>query len=95
MELRGLSLHTQEEYFTKAKMFQKHFGKPATELGVNEIREFLHYLKTERKLSNGSINTYNSGLRFLYGVTLDISLNYKQIPRLHITIKSTTDSDVY
>ncbi len=80
MELRGLSLHTQEEYFTKAKMFQKHFGKPATELGVNEIREFLHYLKTERKLSNGSINTYNSGLRFLYGVTLDISLNYKQIP---------------
>lgn len=80
MELRGLSLHTQEEYLIKAKMFQKHFCKPATELGIKEIREFLHYLKTETKLSNGSINTYNSGLRFLYGVTLDVTLNYKQIP---------------
>ena len=80
MELRGLSIHTQEEYLTKAKMFQNHFGKPATELGIKEIREFLHYLKTEKKLSNGSINTYNSGLRFLYGVTLDITLNYRQIP---------------
>lgn len=80
MELRGLSIHTQEEYLTKAKMFQNHFGKPATELGIEEIHEFLHYLKTEKKLSNGSINTYNSGLRFLYGVTLDITLNYRQIP---------------
>jgi hypothetical protein len=31
MELRGLSIHTQEEYLTKAKIFQDHFGKPATE----------------------------------------------------------------
>ena len=80
-ELRGLSIHTQEEYLIKAKMFQNHFGKPASELGINEIREYLHYLKTEKKLSSGSINTYNSGLRFLYGVTLNANLNYKQIPR--------------
>lgn len=80
MELRGLSVHTQEEYLIKAKMYQNHFGKPASELGIKEMREFLHYLKTEKKLSNGSINTYNSGLRFLYGVTLNIDLNYKQIP---------------
>ncbi len=80
-QLRGLSIHTQEEYLTKAKAFQNHFGKPATEMGIEELRTFLHYLKTEKKLSSGSINTYNSGLRFLYGVTLNISLNYKQIPR--------------
>ncbi|HUW66117.1 MAG TPA: phage integrase N-terminal SAM-like domain-containing protein [Spirochaetia bacterium] len=61
-------------------MYQNHFGKPASELGIKEIREFLHYLKTEKKLSNGSINTYDSGLRFLHGVTLNIDLNYKQIP---------------
>ena len=81
MELRGLSMHTQEEYLTKSKIFQKHFAKPATELGEKEIREFLHYLAITKKLTPASINTYNSGLRFLYGVTLNKSLNYKQVPR--------------
>lgn len=81
VELRGLSKHTQDEYYTKAKIFQDYYNKPATELGEKEIREFLHYLTTEKKLTSGSVNSYNSGLRFLYGVTLNISLNCKQIPR--------------
>ena len=81
VELRGLSKHTQDEYYTKAKIFQDHFNKPATELGEKDIREFLHYLTTEKKLTSGSVNSYNSGLRFLYGVTLNTSLNCKQIPR--------------
>lgn len=87
VELRGLSKHTQDEYYTKAKIFQNYFNKPATELGEKEIREFLHYLTTEKKLTSGSVNSYNSGLRFLYGVTLNISLNCKQIPRHRRTRK--------
>ena len=31
-ELRGLSKNTQDEYYTKAKIFQDHFNLPATEL---------------------------------------------------------------
>lgn len=81
IELRGLSKNTQDEYYTKVKIFQNHFDKPATELDEKHIREFLHYLITEKKLSSESVNSYNSGLRFLYGVTLNINLNYKQIPR--------------
>jgi integrase/recombinase XerD len=80
-ELRGLSKATQDEYYTKAKLFQEHYDKPATELGEKEIREFLHFLTTEKKLTSGSVNSYNSGLRFLYGVTLGVNLNLKQIPR--------------
>jgi site-specific recombinase XerD len=81
VELRGLSKNTHDEYYTKAKIFQDYFDKPATELGERDIREFLHYLSTVRKLTSGSVNSYNSGLRFLYGVTLDVNLNCKQIPR--------------
>jgi integrase/recombinase XerD len=81
VELRGLSKNTQDEYYTKAKIFQNYFDKPATELGEKDIREFLHYLTTEKRLTSGSVNSYNSGLRFLYGVTLDINLNCKQLPR--------------
>lgn len=81
MELRGFSPHTHAEYTTKVKIFQNYFGKPASELGESEIKIFLHYLATNKKLSSGSINTYNSAIRFLYGVTLNISLNYWQVPR--------------
>lgn len=87
VELRGLSKHTQDEYYLRAKIFQDHFDKPATELGEQEIREFLHFLTTERKLTSGSVNSYNSGLRFLYGVTLGVNLNLKQIPRHRKTRK--------
>lgn len=87
VELRDLSKHTQDEYYTKAKIFQDYYNKPATELGEKEIREFLHYLTTKKKLTSGSVNSYNSGLRFLYGVTLNISLNCKQIPRHRRTKK--------
>jgi site-specific recombinase XerD len=81
VELRGLSKNTQDEYYTKTKIFQDYFGKPATELGEEDIKEFLHYLTTEKGLTSGSVNSYNSGLRFLYGVTLNVNLNCKQIPR--------------
>jgi site-specific recombinase XerD len=81
VELRGLSNHTQAEYYTKVKLFQNHFDKPATELGVEDVRQFLHYLTIGKKLAPESVNTYNSGLRFLYGVTLNTNLNHRQIPR--------------
>ena len=81
VELRGFSKHTQDEYYTKVKLFQEHFDKPATELGVEDVRQFLHYLTTVKKVAPETVNTYNSGLRFLYGVTLNVTLNHRQIPR--------------
>ncbi|MCO1604026.1 tyrosine-type recombinase/integrase [Desulfosporosinus nitroreducens] len=81
VELRGFSKHTQPAYYTKVKLFQEHFGKPATDLGVEDVRQFLHYLTTVKKLAPESVNTYNSGLRFLYGVTLKVNLNPRQVPR--------------
>jgi integrase/recombinase XerD len=89
-ELRGLSKNTQDEYYTKAKIFQDHFNMPATELGVEDIRIFLHYLSIEKGLCSGTVNSYNSGLRFLYGITLNVNLNCKQIPR-HRKIRKFPD----
>ena len=75
-----MSKNTEEEYVTKARAFQNHFGKPATELGLADIQNYLYYLLTERKLCAGSINTYNSGLRFLYQIVLDRPLETTKIP---------------
>jgi site-specific recombinase XerD len=82
LELRGRSEETIKEYTSKARLFQDYYGKPADEMGEQEIIGYLHYLLTEKKISQTSVNTYNSGLRFLYGVTLDRTLNYKKLPRL-------------
>lgn len=49
------SKHTQDEYYTKAKIFQGYFDKPATEPGEKDIRAFLHYLTIEKKLAHGSV----------------------------------------
>jgi integrase/recombinase XerD len=82
IQLRGLSIHTEHGYSAKAKQFMRHYGKPAIELGEQEIREYLHYLANGKKLTPGSVNNVNSCLRFLFEVTLEQNLNYKRIPRL-------------
>jgi len=81
IKLRGLSQNTLEEYVGRVRIFMSHFGCPVEQLSEDDIKEFLLYLKDERKLKNASINTYNSALRFLYGVTLNKPLNVWQIPR--------------
>ena len=81
--IRGLSKNTQDEYYTKAKLFQNYYDKPASELDVTDIKNYLYYLLTEKSLTPGTINTYNSGLRFLYNVTLDSPVNGNKIPCHH------------
>lgn len=48
------------------------------EVSTKELREFLlKYLKEERGLSRRSVNYYNSIIRFMYDVVLDIPINQK------------------
>lgn len=81
IRLRGLTEHTVQEYHLRANAFMRYCEKPADQLGESEIRSFLKYLQEDRKLSPASVNGYNSALRFLFEVTLEMNLNYKRIPR--------------
>ena len=48
---------------------------------TKELREFLmKYLREEKKISERSVNYYNSVIRFIYDVVLDMPINQKQIP---------------
>lgn len=59
----------------------RYFNKPMEKVTIEELRKFLFkYLTEERKLSDRTINYYNSIIRFVYEVTLDKLLNKKQIP---------------
>jgi site-specific recombinase XerD len=85
LEARGLSQSTVEDYTAKVSRFQDHFGKPADQMGEDEILSFQHYLLNEKKLKPSTANTYNSALRFVYCVTLDSPLNTKRVPQARHT----------
>ena len=81
MEMRGFSHHTKDSYYRKAKEIVEYFGKPMKQVTTKEIREFLmKYLREEKKISERSVNYYNSVIRFIYDVVLDTPINQKQIP---------------
>ena len=81
MEMRGFSHHTKDSYLSKTKDVMKYFKKPMEEVTIEELRNFLLiYLKEERKLSERSVDYYNSVIRFMYEVTMDKLINKKQLP---------------
>ncbi len=81
MKMRNFSHYTYDSYMGKTKEIIKYFNKSLEEVTMEELRQFLYkYLLEERKLSDRSINYYNSIIRFVYEVTLDKLLNKKQIP---------------
>ena len=85
LEARGLSQCTVGDYITKVRRFQDHYGKPADQMGEDEIIGYQHYLLNEKKLKSSTANTYNSALRFVYCVTLDSPLNTKRVPQVRFT----------
>jgi len=82
LELRGRRPKTIEDYETKVRLYQDYYDRPADEMGIEEMQGYLHYLLTEKKLSASTVNVYNSAFRFVYGVTLDVTLNYKKLTRV-------------
>lgn len=82
--LRGLASGTQHDYLMHARIFLDWAGQPAEMMDEQNIRAYLKYLIEEKKLSASTVNTYNAALRFLFAVTLNRNLNYRQIPRLKI-----------
>ena len=81
MKMRGFSHWTEESYLLKTKDIMKYFKKPMEEVEIEELRNFLlKHLREERKLSERSVNYYNSVIRFMYEVTMDKIINKKQLP---------------
>jgi len=69
MQLRNLSLHTQDAY-VRLSQFARHFNRSPELLGPEEIRSYQVYLTNQRKLAPSSISIAISALRFLYRITL-------------------------
>ena len=81
MQLRGYSEETQDVYGRAVGKFLRYNGKPVEDLNEQDVRDYVLYLM-KGELSKSSINTYQAAIRFFFGVTLNRSMNYLQMPRL-------------
>ena len=81
LELKGYSPLTCKYYVSNVKRFSDFYDKSPELLGDEEIREYLHYCITKRKLSEGTVNTIYSALKFFYETTLERDWRVKKLFR--------------
>lgn len=82
LELRGYSPKTIKYYIAHVNRISKFFDNSPELLGENDIREYLHYCITERKLNEGTVNTIYSALKFFYEITLEREWKVKKFSRV-------------
>lgn len=80
MQVRNFAESTIDSYTWHVDKFCQYFGKPADQLGPEEIRSFQLYLVNEKKASWSSFNQAVCGLRFLYQVTFARPWSVQHIP---------------
>jgi site-specific recombinase XerD len=66
LELQRKSPNTIESYVTAVAQLASFYNRSPEQLGLDEVRVYLHYLITKRKLACSSCNQRLAGLKFLY-----------------------------
>jgi site-specific recombinase XerD len=82
LELKGYSPKTQTAYLRYMKDFTHHLGKSPEKMDEKEIKEYLHFLITQKKASQSTINSAYSALKFFYETTLHRDWGILKIPRI-------------
>jgi site-specific recombinase XerD len=66
LELQRKSSRTVEAYVYAVQELATHFHRSPERISVEEVRNFIHYLVTERKLAYSTCNQRLAGLKFFY-----------------------------
>ena len=66
LELHRKSPDTVEAYVTAVAQLAQHYGRSPDEIAIEEVRDFFHYLITERKVAFSTCNQKLAGIRFFY-----------------------------
>lgn len=70
LEAGGYAEGTQTTYLGVAREFAIFFWRSPEQMGQDEVRQFVGYLRNVRRLSAGRMKQYMAALKFLYGKTL-------------------------
>jgi len=80
IQLRGLSAGTQKRYLYEVIKLYKHYQRSPAKLTQEEIRAYLLYLISERKLAASTYNVAVHALRFFYDIVLRRTISYHDFP---------------
>jgi len=84
IQLRNLAKSTYKNYTRNVKKFLAFCNRPIEELDENNVRRFLEYLITQKKLAPRTVNQHSAAIRFFFAVGLNRHMNYLQIPLMKI-----------
>ena len=70
MQLRGLSIRTQETYAQAVCQLAKYYHKSPDQISEEELRQYFLYLKNVRRVSRNTCTIALCGIKFLYVHTL-------------------------
>jgi len=70
MQLRSLAERTQQSYVAAVRGLAEYYGKSPAKLSEAELRQYLLYLKNEKKAAASTCNQVICALKFLYEQTL-------------------------
>ena len=66
LELHRKAPRTVKAYVTAVAQLARHYGRSPDTISVEEVRSFLHYLITQRKVAFSTCNQKLAGIRFFY-----------------------------
>jgi len=70
LELHRKSSRTIEAYVTAVAQLAQHYRRSPEAISIEEVRDFLHYLITQRKVAFSTCNQKLAGIRFFYRLVL-------------------------
>ena len=69
--IRGASHRTQQAYVSAVYGLAKHYHQSPDQLGDEQLKDYIFYLATERKLAEASLNQVGCALRSFYRLVMN------------------------
>lgn len=87
LQLQRKASQTIEAYVTAVRQLAQHYHRSPEQISHDEVRDYFHFLITDRKLAVSSLNQKLAGIRFLYRRVLgqadfDLRIDRKRSGRL-------------
>lgn len=82
LEMSGLKEETCQSYVYRVTSFLRAIDKNVNDITLDDISEFLRFLRYDKNYCIGTVNYYRSAIRYFYEVTLEKRWIGKKVPRL-------------
>ncbi len=80
LKIGGYSQSTQRIYLYYVQQYAMYFGRSPSEMGADDVRQFLLHLLEKRGISRSTLKQVRAALKFLYSVTLNRPMEVEWLP---------------